>query len=70
LAAHKGAYTYWMLKSVGSKGHIYSFEPQEILANRLKSLGYKNLTVEAAAVSDQDGTGTRSVPIHSIDQYV
>ena len=38
IGAHKGAYTYWMLKQVGAAGKIFAFEPQPILFQSLQEL--------------------------------
>lgn len=38
IGAHKGAYTWWMARSVGPAGRVLSFEPQPVLAERLEAL--------------------------------
>ncbi len=64
IGAHKGAYTYWMSKGVGPKGHVVAIEPQQELALRLKELYHKNTRVRVrhSAVSDQTGTITLHIP--------
>ena len=32
IGAHKGAYSYWMIKAVGPWGEVIAFEPQPELA--------------------------------------
>lgn len=63
LGAHKGAYTYWLAGSVGSKGTLVSIEPQQELAERLTSLvaNRPQCNVRWAAISDEVGTGQLSV---------
>lgn len=57
VGAHKGAYTWWMQRSVGRSGRVVAFEPQPFLAAQLHSLfrGDKVETVHAA-VSSASGT--------------
>jgi len=64
--AHKGAYTYWMRHAVGPAGRVYAFEPQPLLAKRLRSLlsasGYGNVVVENMGLSSTAGTLMLNVP--------
>ena len=66
IGAHKGAYTYWMQKAVGSGGLVYSFEPQRALADYLKKMvsiiEMNSVNVEHAALSSEEGTSTLHVP--------
>ena len=66
IGAHKGAYTYWMQKTVGPEGSVYAFEPQPQLAGVLKALlakmAIKHVTVEQIGLSDQAAIGELYVP--------
>jgi len=66
IGAHKGAFSYWMARQVGPRGHVFSFEPQPVLANRLVQLvrgqNWSQVTVENRALSSQEGVATLSVP--------
>ena len=66
IGAHKGAYTYWMHKSVGKSGKIVSIDPQPILFKYLKKMiaifAYENVTLMDCAVSDKDTEGVITVP--------
>ncbi|MBL4590894.1 MAG: FkbM family methyltransferase [Phycisphaerales bacterium] len=64
IGAHKGAYTYWMSKGVGPKGHVVAIEPQQELAARLKELYQANTRVRIrhSAVSTHTGTITLHIP--------
>ena len=66
IGAHKGAYTYWMQKAVGSGGLVYSFEPQKELADYLKKMvnliDMNSVVVEHAALSSKEGTSVLHVP--------
>ena len=59
IGAHKGAYTYWMRSRVGTDGRVVAFEPQGLLAKRLKRLvarrGFDNVTVVNAGASSSTG---------------
>jgi len=64
IGAHKGAYTFWLQRAVGSSGAVYAFEPQPGLARRLEQL-YSRLShvrVFNAAVSETAGRTGRIVP--------
>ena len=62
IGAHKGAFTYWMLRAVGTTGRVFSFEPQPELSQYLEMvrmmLPAPQLTVVPAAVSQTPGTMT------------
>ena len=66
IGAHKGAFTYWMLKQVGPLGHVYAFEPQPALAKRLLRLmppGVSPKTViEQKGLSSSPGTMNLMAP--------
>jgi len=66
IGAHKGAYTYWMVRSVGPSGAVFAFEPQAQLAERLRTLvssrGLRNVKVETLGVSSKVGTLTLTLP--------
>lgn len=65
VGSHKGSYLYWLAKAASS-GRVVAFEPQPTLATALRkqcaTLGFKNVEVEAAAVSDHNGEMTLHVP--------
>jgi FkbM family methyltransferase len=66
VGAHKGAYTYWMRRSVGTAGQVIAFEPQPELAAYLAScvaaFAWHNVVVENLALSSAAGEGTLDVP--------
>jgi len=66
VGAHKGAYTYWMRQAVGPRGKVIAFEPQPVLAERLRKLvsasGYDNVVVENLGLSSAGGTLQLNVP--------
>lgn len=62
IGAHKGAYSYWMSKAVGSEGEVFAFEPQPELAAYLAGLALPNLTVENLALSSAAGEGMLNIP--------
>ena len=66
VGAHKGAYTYWMRQAVGPAGKVYAFEPQPLLAERLRALvagsHYSNIVVENLGLSSAAGTLVLNVP--------
>lgn len=61
VGSHKGGYTYWMLHRVGREGRVFAFEPQERVARPMAgafaSMGFANLRVFRAGVSDHTGVG-------------
>lgn len=63
LGAHKGAYTYWLARSVSPSGRVLCVEPQRDLADRLASVmrSRRAVSVTWAAISDTTGTGTLSL---------
>ncbi len=66
IGAHKGGYTYWMLKSVGKSGLVISIEPQpavyKYLAELATDLGNRNNLVFNYAMSDTTRDGYITVP--------
>jgi FkbM family methyltransferase len=65
IGANKGSYL-WSLARAVPKGKVVAFEPQPVLAEYLKqackSVGFKNVVVEAAGVSTKSGKLTLTVP--------
>jgi FkbM family methyltransferase len=59
IGCHKGAYTYWMRRSVGPKGAVFCFEPQpkqvDYLRQAFSAMRYDNVSIVPMAVSDQCG---------------
>jgi FkbM family methyltransferase len=55
----KGAYTYWMRRCVGAAGSVVAFEPQprqvEYLRQMVAAMKWKNVSIEAAGVSNVVG---------------
>jgi FkbM family methyltransferase len=66
IGCHKGAYTYWMRRCVGSGGRVFAFEPQpaqvEYLRQVFTSLAFDNVVLVPMAVSDHVGQATLRVP--------
>lgn len=64
IGAHKGGYSYWMARAVGSEGRVIAFEPQPELAGRLRrSFQHRShVTIENMGLSDQCGQLTLNVP--------
>jgi len=66
VGAHKGAYTYWMLKRVGRRGKVFAFEPQPVLFQALKKLvsggNRNNVVIENLGLSSSSGVLTLNVP--------
>ena len=64
VGCHKGAYTYWMRRSVGASGAVYAFEPQArqvaYLHDAFSAMQYDNVAVVPMAVSDHCG----ELPLH------
>ena len=59
VGAHKGAYTWWMSRTVGDNGRVFAFEPQPELSDYLveakQALRLNRLEVVPAAVSATPG---------------
>ena len=66
VGAHQGAYTSWMHRAVGPAGKVYAFEPQPVLAERLRQLtsasAYDNVVVENLGLSSSRGSLVLNVP--------
>ncbi len=64
IGAHKGGYTYWLARGVGPRGRVLAFEPQPVLAGRLRdSLPWAGrITVENMGLSDRCGNLRLFVP--------
>lgn len=64
--AYKGGYTYWMRERVGRGGHVFSFEPQPVMAAYLRravrAFDWDNVHVEEAALSSTPGRSTLHAP--------
>src|SRR3954464_15885806 len=65
IGCHKGAYTYWMRRSVGRSGIVYAFEPQPqqvaYLRAAFSAMQYDNVELVPMAVSDTCGL----MPLHT-----
>jgi FkbM family methyltransferase len=59
LGANIGYYTMLMARCVGAQGKVYAFEPDPgnlaLLKKNIAANGYKNVQVETAAVSNENG---------------
>lgn len=64
IGAHKGAYSYWLLKNVGSTGHLFAFEPQADLYKKLEKtlIPYGNVTIENIGLSSEEGKADFFIP--------
>lgn len=64
IGAHKGAYSWWLLRKVGPGGRVVGVEPQADLGDRLeRTLGRSGrYRVFRGAVSDHDGTAELAIP--------
>jgi len=64
VGCHKGAYTYWMRRRVGSGGAVFAFEPQPKQVSYLRSaftaMNYDNVVIVPMAASDTCG----KLPLH------
>ena len=62
IGAYKGAYTYWMSKSIGAAGKVFAFEPQPEAYTSLKNLlnqsHSNNVHLELLALSSKKGHAT------------
>ena len=69
VGSHKGAYLYWMRKSVGPSGHIFAFEPQPELAQYLHQmtnlLKWHNVTIEQKGLSSEETELDLIIPLDS-----
>ncbi|HVT29966.1 MAG TPA: FkbM family methyltransferase [Lacipirellulaceae bacterium] len=59
IGCHKGAYAYWMRRSVGPTGIVYAFEPQPrqvaYLRDVFSAMQYDNVVLAPLAVSNRCG---------------
>ncbi len=64
IGCHKGAYLYWMKKSVGETGRVFAFEPQASLYDYLKKIysGHQNIIIEKKGVSNLRGDAFFHIP--------
>jgi FkbM family methyltransferase len=66
IGAHKGAYLYWLRKSVGPAGKVFAFEAQPLLATYLQRMTaffkFKNVTVEWLGLSSKQGELELTIP--------
>ncbi|MEQ1839655.1 MAG: FkbM family methyltransferase [Verrucomicrobiales bacterium] len=66
VGAHRGAYTYWMIRKAGMQGKVIAFEPQTELFAYLEEMAdafhWNNVDLEPLALSSREGTAllTRS----------
>lgn len=64
IGCHKGAYTYWMRRSVGPGGAVFAFEPQPsqvaYLRRAFSEMRYDNVAIVPMAVSNTCG----KLPLH------
>ncbi|MBI4232835.1 MAG: FkbM family methyltransferase [Chloroflexi bacterium] len=62
VGAHVGYYTLLAARKVGPSGRVYAFEPEpanyRLLLENITLNGYRNVTAEQVAVSDNVGTAT------------
>ena len=70
VGAHKAAYSYTLLQCIGASGKLYAFEPQSNLYQYIQGLkqqfGWKNMTIEHLALSDQTGSVTLHIPTNTV----
>ena len=66
IGAHKGVFTYWMAKQVGTSGRILAFEPIPFLAAYLEDVTHwlkkYDITLHRCALSDRAGNDTLFFP--------
>jgi FkbM family methyltransferase len=64
---HKGAYTFWLQRWVGSTGEVIAFEPQprqaEYLQNIFQSMRYTNVTLVPVGLSETPGQLQLNIPV-------
>jgi len=63
VGAHRGAYTWHLSRLAGSTGHVYAFEPQPELVERLRSWNGTNVVVHAVGLSDHAGSANLTIPV-------
>ncbi|MBH10950.1 MAG: hypothetical protein CMG74_11495 [Candidatus Marinimicrobia bacterium] len=66
IGSHKGAYAFWMYKSLGNNGSVYAFEPQPQLYTTLKEIidenEYNNIFLYPYAFSSKSGKSNLIIP--------
>lgn len=66
IGAHKGGYSYWMLRAVKNTGRVFAFEPQPALAQYLSGIKslfhFNNFTLNHCGLSSATGELQLSVP--------
>jgi len=67
IGAHRGTYTYKLIKIIGSGGYLYVFEPQIELVNYLKEAfrKYTNINYFNSIVGKDDVPSLLHIPIHN-----
>jgi len=69
IGAHKGIYTYWLRRRVGSAGKVFAYEPQPAMHSYLRaglsSRWYRNVALSDVALSDKAGSAHMRIPIVS-----
>jgi FkbM family methyltransferase len=70
IGAHKGGYSYWMLRAVGKSGQVFAFEPQPALAQylfKIKALfRFDNFIPNHCGLSSMTGELSLSVPSNGV----
>ena len=68
IGAHKGAYSYFLNKGIGSNGQLHIFEPQsyyyEYLLMIKRIFNWKNTTINKIALSNDTGKATLNIPLY------
>jgi FkbM family methyltransferase len=66
IGCHKGAYTYWMRRQVGTSGTVFAFEPQPrqvaYLHEAFSSFPFGNVVLVPKALSDKVGQASLHIP--------
>jgi FkbM family methyltransferase len=67
IGCHKGAYTYWMRRQVGSTGEVISFEPQPrqvaYLRRAFAAMRYRNVSLVPMGLSNAPGRLSLHIPM-------
>jgi FkbM family methyltransferase len=71
---HKGAYTYWMRRCVGSTGAVFAFEPQPRQVDYLRAvfaaMRYANVTLVPQGLSNATGRLPLHIPAGSGETHL
>jgi FkbM family methyltransferase len=74
IGAHKGVYTHWLSRRVGSGGRVLAYEPQpelhRYLLAGLATRWYRNVLLSDVALSDHPGTAPLTIPVVSGEQQI